>query len=339
MDSLPLLRGPAKPSIAGMRDYYLGGTNCSVADREAAMEVQNAMPDMFNIIQEDCSFLRRCVRYMLLLGIKQFVVIDSGFLYGSSAHELAHLVNPIANVVYVGRDLAVFKQGSTLLAGNGTSTIICADIRQPQDVLKHPDLVRFIDFSKPVGVLMMRVVAHFTNPEITHIMSTLRSAICDGSYIAVTHDTLDGHEAEKEKATKVQEIYDKISIPFSFRSHKEVSSIFDGLHLDQPGVVFLDEWHIELMDLPPPVKVKRCYGGVARKDSPASTLATNPQIFIDLMMQLRKSLNSTTVFTSLFVIISCFVTMLAQSVTDIGTTSFQQLKDMGLDWDGNGVKY
>jgi hypothetical protein len=256
---------------------------------------------------------------MLGQRIKQFVNIGSGFLTSNNIHVLAHSVDPMAKVIHVDVNLAVVEQGKKLLATNGTTTIICADIRQPQDVLENPDLTRLIDFSQPVGILMMCIACFFTDSEITHIMSAIQSTICDGSYIAVTHDTLDGHEDEKEMIAKVQKIYDNTSIPsLRYRNHKEVSRIFRGLYLVDPRLVFLNKWHIE-SDLPVPAAVNWLYGGLAEKRSSPSTPAA----------QLQKSLNTTALTsTSLIVIIWYFVTMLTQLFTDAGIVSFQQLKDM-----------
>ena len=71
MDFLPWLPDPdpesksvaaaTKPSVAGMYDVTLHGTNSAAADQDQeVVEVQNAMPDVFN---ENRSFIRRCVRY------------------------------------------------------------------------------------------------------------------------------------------------------------------------------------------------------------------------------------------------------------------------------------
>src|SRR6266480_2711168 len=210
MDVLQLLPDPEskctaaamKPSVAGMYNVYFDGTNSSTADKEAVIKVQKVMPDIFNVAKENRSFSRRSFRYMLGQQIKQFIDIGSGFLTTDNTHKLVHSVDPIAKVVYVDINQAVVEHGNKLLATNGatngTTTIICADIRQAQDVLKNPDLTRFIDFSQPVGILMMCVACFFTDSEIAHIMSAIQSTICDGSYIAVTHDTQDGHEDERE---------------------------------------------------------------------------------------------------------------------------------------------
>jgi hypothetical protein len=340
MDFLPLLLADSegKPVInekssnnAGMDDAHVDGTDSSTTEREAAIEIQKAMPDVFDMANENRSFLRRCVRYMLGHGINQFIDIGSGFL-SDNFHELVHSIDPIAKVVYADRNLAVVEQGNKFLATTGTTAFICADLRQPKEVLENLDLTRLIDFSQPVGILMMRVSCFFTDSEITHIMSTIQSTLCEGSYIAVTHDTLDAHKDEKEKIAKFQEIHDNTSTPHIFRNHKEVSRIFQGLHLVQPGVAFLNEWRIEL-DLPAPATVKWLYGGLARTSAAPSIPATSPQMYVNLI-QLRKALNTTALTsTSLFVIIWCFVSILVQSFMDVGIVSFQQLKDMALDGD------
>ena len=101
---------------------------------------------------------------------------------------------------------------------------------------------------------MMYIACFFNDLEITFIISSIRSAIPDGSYIIVTHDTLDGHKGETEMIAKVREIYDNNPIPLFFRDHEQVSRIFQGLHSVEPGIVFLDERRVEL-DLPAPVAV------------------------------------------------------------------------------------
>jgi hypothetical protein len=316
-----------------MYDFHLGGTNNSVADRKTAREVREAMPDILKIIQEYRSYHRRSVGLMRDRGINQFIDIGSGFLTSGSTHKLI----PDAAVVYVDIHPAVFKQGSGLLAASETTAIICADIRQPQNVLGNPDLARLINFSEPVGVLMVNVACFFKDSEITDIMSTLQSKICDGSYIAVSHETLDGHKDEEEKIAKVQEIYRNISMQLFFRSKTEISLMFQGLHLVEPGVAFIHELWIG-RDLPAPAAVKWLYGVLAIKNSSAVVpAAAHPHMQVG-PMQAWKSLNSP-VFasTSLLVIICSFFTMLAQLLMDTGITSFQQLRGMTIDQDGKLV--
>jgi len=179
------------------------------------------MPNVSNIAKENRSLLRRSIRYMLGHGIKQFIDVDFGFLINDNVHGLVHSIDTASKVVYVDMNPAVVEEGSKLLTTNKTTAIICADICEPYNVLKHSDLTRFIVFSELVEVLMICIACFFTDSEITHIMAAIHSTICDGSYVTVTHNTLDGHQKEKDKIVEVQETYNKTSIRSSSATTKK----------------------------------------------------------------------------------------------------------------------
>ena len=341
MEFVPLLSGAdgkttdveTETSVARIYNTLLDGSNGSTADRKAVVEVQEAMPDAANAVKENRSFIRRVVRYMIGQGINQFIDIGSGFLTDDSIHALAaNSIDPAmsVNVVYVDRDPAVVEEGNKFLGAIKTATIICADIRQPQDVFTNPDLTHLIDFSQPVGILMMFVACFLEDKEIVRVMSFIRSTICDGSYVAVTHDTLDGHEdrSEKEKITKVQEVYANTSTKLHFRSHKEVAKILQDLQLVEPGLVFPDQWRIE-SDLPALEPTKWFYGGLAKKiSSPLPSPARNSQIYVN-PMKLWTSFNQAALGgTSFVVILWYFITFLAQSFMEAASVSVQELGDV-----------
>ncbi|KAH8726688.1 S-adenosyl methyltransferase-domain-containing protein [Phaeosphaeriaceae sp. PMI808] len=77
-----------KPNVAGIYNAFLNGNTSSAADRETAIEVQKAIPDVLGAAEENRSFLRRCIRYMLGHGIKQFIDIGPGFITDDDIHEL-----------------------------------------------------------------------------------------------------------------------------------------------------------------------------------------------------------------------------------------------------------
>jgi hypothetical protein len=275
---------PVQPSVARMYDYYLGGTTNYSVDRDAVAEVAKAMPDCFNLCLENRSFLRRAVLFMSKQGITQFIDIGSGLPTKSNTHEIAQSVNSKAKVVYVDMDPVVLQEGKALLANNEeTTTIICADIRNPVDVLQNQELRRLIDFSKPVGILMMCVACFWTDAEIVHIMNTLRATLAFDSYVAATHDTFDGKKEEAGAVERVQEVYKETPIPIYFRSKSEVAAVFDGLKLVEPGLVMLDDWHVELDDTSP-IATKWLYGGVGKFEA----VKQHSSIIIGWMAALRR---------------------------------------------------
>lgn len=289
--------GSEQPSIARMHDIYTGGANSRAVDLAAVVKVQKAMPDIYKLCHENRSFLRRSVMYMLGQGVRQFIDIGCGIPTNVNTHDIVQSLDPSAKVAYVDMDAAVMEQSGKFLTTNKSTTFICADIRQNRDFLKSPEICAVIDFSKPVGVLMMCIVCFLTDSEIKSITSAIRSVLHEGSYVAITHHTSDSHSGDQENIAKVQSTYSSTGNPLYFRNYEDVCKIFDGLGLVQPGVVFVDQWHPEL-DHSPPDSVKWLYGGLGKKISPLSMLLIQLQQLLDLE-RLREVLANANIASSM----------------------------------------
>ena len=75
-------------------------------------------------------------------GIRQFIDIGSGLPTQDNTHEVVQRVAPGARVVYVDNDPMVAAHAGELLAGDGPTALVMADLRDPDAVLGHPDLRR-----------------------------------------------------------------------------------------------------------------------------------------------------------------------------------------------------
>src|SRR5579859_420199 len=145
--------GVAHP--ARMYDYYLGGKDNFEADRVAAEKAMAAVPDARNLARTNREFLVRAVRSMAAGGIDQFIDLGSGFPTSPNVHEVV----PGARVVYVDNDPVVVSHNQALRTSPLVVSIF-GDLRAPQDILADAVLARAIDFSRPVGVLLVAVL-HF----------------------------------------------------------------------------------------------------------------------------------------------------------------------------------
>ncbi|MET8160962.1 SAM-dependent methyltransferase [Sphaerisporangium sp. NPDC005289] len=260
--SIPADIDTTRPSVARMYDYYLGGKDNYAVDRAAVDRVEQAMPEIRLLAQENRAFLRRAVRHMARQGIRQFIDIGSGLPTAGNTHEIAQSVIPDARVVYVDRDPIVLAHGRALLATDGNTRVAGADMRNPEGVLGHPDTRELIDFDAPVGVLLIAMTHFLTMEEREGIMGTLYDALAPGSHIAATHVTRDGHS--REAVEKIESVYAATPTPIYFREHAEVARFFDRFDLVEPGLVTIDAWHPDPDD-PAPAATKWLYGAVARK--------------------------------------------------------------------------
>jgi hypothetical protein len=93
-------------------------------------------------------------------GVGQFIDIGSGLPTMLNTHEVAQQAAPDARVVYVDNDPLVRVHGEALLATDGNTRVIQADLCAPDDVLGHLDLRALIDLSQPTVVLLVAVM-HF----------------------------------------------------------------------------------------------------------------------------------------------------------------------------------
>lgn len=252
----------SRPHVARMYDYYLGGKDNFAVDREAVAAVEAAMPEVRQLARENRAFLRRAVRFMTANGIRQFVDIGAGLPTVGNTHEVAQAAAPGARVAYVDNDPIVLAHGRALLATDDLTTVVTADLRDPENIFANADIRQLIDFTQPVGVLIIAMTHFLRDDERQPIMQVLRDQIAPGSFLAATHVTVDNHP--REAAEGVEAAYRRTPTPIFFRTQAEIAPFFDGFDLVEPGLVTIDMWRPDDAD-PSPSPTGWLYGGVGRK--------------------------------------------------------------------------
>ncbi|MEU4745246.1 SAM-dependent methyltransferase, partial [Actinosynnema sp. NPDC023658] len=183
----------SRPSPARVYDVHLGGAHNFRVDREAAQRITEAMPDLPRVLRANRAFLRRAVRYLVGRGITQFLDLGSGTPTPGNVHEVARDADPDCRVVHVDVDPVAVAHSRVALGGTDRAAVVEADLRRPRDVLTHPDALRTLDLTRPVGVLMFAVL-HFV-PDADEpgvIVREYLDAVVPGSYLALSHAGADG---------------------------------------------------------------------------------------------------------------------------------------------------
>ncbi len=252
-------------NVARVYDYWLGGTHNFLADQDLARAIAAVEPQVRAIARANRSFLGRAVRFLAASGIRQFLDIGSGIPTQGNVHEIAQQAAPGARVVYADIDPVVIAHSKAILAGNDNATVIDGDLRAPERILAHPGTRRLIDFSQPVGLLLVSILHFITDADgPRQIMSALHDALAPGSYVAICHATT---ESRPQVAAAAEKVYNRgVSIQVVPRSRSEIQQFFDGFALASPGLVYIPEWR---PDSPAdvPEHPERLWGlvGVARK--------------------------------------------------------------------------
>jgi len=252
------------PNVARIYDYLLGGKDSFAADREAARQLIAAIPDVAAIARDNRSFLGRAVRYLAgPAGIRQFLDLGGGLPTQANVHELAQGVAPGVRVAYVDNDPVVASHGQALLASRDRVVMALADLRDPVSVWRHPDVAGLLDWTQPIAVLCTSTLHFVPDEDEPHkIIAEYRDRMAPGSYLAITHGTMEEDPAgERDKAASV---YRQASSQLHVRSLADVRRFYDGLELVEPGLVWITEWRPE-PGTAPTGRAQSMRGGVGRK--------------------------------------------------------------------------
>ena len=204
-------------------------------------------------------FLTRAVRYLAgEAGIRQFLDIGTGLPTANNTHQVAQAVAPESRIVYVDNDPLVLAHARALLTSSpeGSCDYLDADIRNPAAILDTA--ASLLDFTRPIALMLMGIMGHFTDDEAYPIVSALQAGLPSGSYFAL-YDGADTNEAFNQ----AQEGYNASgAVPYYLRSPERFRRFFEGLELVEPGVVPLVQWR------PDPGTEQAeiySYGGMGRK--------------------------------------------------------------------------
>jgi hypothetical protein len=257
-DSIDLTR----PSMARAYDYWLGGAHNFAVDREFSRKLFEAVPDTRLMARANRAFLHRAVRFMVDAGVRQFLDIGSGIPTVGNVHEIAQKAAPQARVVYVDIDPVAVAHSQQILAGNDQAAAIPEDLRQPEAITDHPRTRALLDFTRPVGLLLVAVLHYIPDADDPHaLVRRLVQRLPTGSYVAIAHPTADSRPGQARKAVSMTR---QTSTPATPRPLAQVQRLFTGLQLVEPGVVWAPLWHPDVYDDIDEPERSVNYVGVAR---------------------------------------------------------------------------
>jgi O-methyltransferase involved in polyketide biosynthesis len=247
--SVPVGVDPSRASIARVYDAALGGKDNYEIDREVLAQVRRVAPEVNDLAWSNRNFLTRAVRFLADQGgVRQFLDCGSGLPTAENTHQIAQRIDPEARVVYVDNDPVVIAHGQALLTDNDHTHFVSADIFRPDEVLNHEIVRKHLDFTKPIALLQVGTLHHYTDDNGGDLMKEYIDALPSGSFVAVSHFFDPETEEHSALARKMEEVF--IHSPMGsgmFRTRAQLAEFMPGLELVQPGPNKPAGW--ELSDL------------------------------------------------------------------------------------------
>lgn len=257
--------GLGQPHSSRMYDYFLGGKDNYEADRLAAAEVLKVWPGIRTAARANRQFMQRSTRFLVDVGVRQFLDIGTGIPTEPNLHQIAQRGAAESRVVYVDNDPLVLAHARALMTGSeqGATTYIHGDVTEPKSILQAPELTEVLDLDKPIGLSMIALL-HFVDTGTEGIMSAFIDALAPGSYLVICTATAD---FDPEQVATARAIYRARGITAQDRTRDEITALFSGLDLVEPGIVPPHRWRADQMtEVAPSYDADvSCYSGVARK--------------------------------------------------------------------------
>lgn len=228
------------PTSARTYGYMLGGKDNFEIDRKSVLGSLPVFPEAVDLSKQNRQFLYRAVRFLVQeAGIRQFLDMGCGLPTENNVHQVAQQFEPDARVAYVDIDPIVLAHGRALLGNTPNTTVITADMRDPQAILDHPEVSRLIDLSEPLAVLYLSVVHHLydaDNPR--RILRTVIDKAVPGSYMAFSQVVSD----DVARGAELSDVISANGVPWQTRTPAEVDAFTDGLEPVEPGLGNVRNW-------------------------------------------------------------------------------------------------
>jgi hypothetical protein len=253
-------------NAARMWNYWIGGKDNYRVDREAGELVREAMPALPLVARMLRRFLITTVDELSAAGVRQFLDIGTGMPTADNTHDVAQRAAPESRIVYVDHDPVVISHARALLTSSpaGKTDYIQADLRDWETI--SAGARRTLDFSRPVGVLLIAVLHFILDAEDPHqLIARMVADLAPGSYLVIAHAASD---IEAGTAAAMARSYNATSsLNITPRDRAAVSRFFDGMELTGRGLQPLAQWWGASPDTPSGPGLS-CYCGIARKPQP-----------------------------------------------------------------------
>jgi hypothetical protein len=226
--------------MARVYDYMLGGTSNFPADRAVGDQIVAAMPDVQVGVRAQRAVLGRAVRYLAATaGIRQFLDIGSGLPTAENVHQIAQRADPAVRVVYVDNDPLVLSQAAELVAGDPLTIVAAGNLRHPDRITSSPEVRAHLDFTQPVALLLCGILHYIPDDDDpAGLVAALAGSLPGGSYVFIQHLLASEDAAHAGVQAAMQAGLGNVR----FRTRPEVTALFAGLGLVEPGLVLVPQW-------------------------------------------------------------------------------------------------
>jgi hypothetical protein len=235
---------PDVPHPIRMWDYMIGGKDNYESDRGAVRHLVKIWPDVVIISRAAEAFAQRASSWIATgHGLNQFLQMGSAIPIMNSFDGIVRGQVPDARFVYVTDDPITAAHARAVLAARAPSNrlhVLRAEFRDPAPVLSSPWMRERLDFSEPMGVLLLGMLDYTRDDaRLRRAIEDTMAALAPGSIVVVLH-YLDF--PDRRVGEMVQTLLGENRTEFTPRPIARIDALLEGYRFLPPGLVRVTSW-------------------------------------------------------------------------------------------------
>ncbi|HET9167869.1 MAG TPA: SAM-dependent methyltransferase [Actinospica sp.] len=232
---------PDVPHPVRMWDYMIGGKDHYVSDRMAVDYLATLWPDIFLSARAAEAYAERAAAWIAGAELTQFVQLGCAIPLKTPLDGIVHERKPGAPYVYVTDDpiTAAHARAVLVARARGPMHVELGEFRDPAPILASARLGELLDFSRPVGVMLIGMLDYTLSAKrARQAVVDIMDALAPGSLVVTLHHL----EFPPEIGRAVLGAMGENPAQFTPRSQDEVAALFEGFEFQPPGLVRATEW-------------------------------------------------------------------------------------------------
>ena len=225
-----------------MWDYMIGGKDHYESDRAAVDYLATLWPDIFLSARAAEAYAERAAGWIANgKGLSQFLQLGCAIPLKTPLDGIVHERVPEAPYVYVTDDPITAAHARAVLTARsrGPMHVEFGEFRDPAPILDSPRLRELLDFSRPMGVMLIGMVDYtLSAPRARQAVLDIMAVLAPGSLVVTLHHL----EFPAEIGRAVLGAMGENPAQFAPRSEKDVAALFEGFEFVPPGLVRATEW-------------------------------------------------------------------------------------------------
>ncbi|HWG25822.1 SAM-dependent methyltransferase [Actinospica sp.] len=236
---------PEMPHPIRMWDYMIGGKDNYESDRAAVRHLLNVWPDVMLIARAAEAFAHRASDWIARdHGLRQYLQMGTSIPIMNSFDGIVRDAVPDARFVYVTDDPITAAHARAVLAARAPSNllhVLQAQFRDPAQILAHPWLRERLDFSEPMGVLLLGMLDYTRDDaRLKRALEEIMEALAPGSLVLVLHYL----EFPIPRVGEiVQSLLGDNKAEFTPRSMETIEEMVAAYEFLPPGLVRITSWN------------------------------------------------------------------------------------------------